>query len=180
MSKVIDKDLLQSPVSGFKDAPTGTETDRTRYIVSTTPTVAGDFEGLENKVVTKLNGNWHITEPKLNIKFLNESDGLEYKWNGTAWVVGGQESKKTEEVDVAISTDTLKNEITLGFTPVGDIGVVKFGFLDATGKFIEDTQYAPVSLVSTDFAGKVGSWTKTITTIPTGLKAQVEYITSGN
>lgn len=76
--------VVGAAVLAIANSPSVTA-DGARYIVGTSPT--GDFAGQAGRLAARIEGAWVFYAPNAGWSVYNLSNGMSYRYNGSAWVV---------------------------------------------------------------------------------------------
>lgn len=76
--------VVGAAVLAIANSPSVTA-DGARYIVGTSPT--GDFAGQAGRLAARIDGAWVFYAPNAGWSVYNLSNGMSYRYNGSAWVV---------------------------------------------------------------------------------------------
>lgn len=76
--------VVGAAVLAIANSPSVTA-DGARYIVGTSPT--GDFAGQAGKLAARIEGAWSFYTPNAGWSVYNLSNGMSYRYNGSAWVI---------------------------------------------------------------------------------------------
>ncbi len=76
--------VVGAAVLAIANSPSVTA-DGARYIVGTSP--SGDFAGQAGRLAARIEGAWAFYAPNAGWSVYNLSNGMSYRYNGSAWVV---------------------------------------------------------------------------------------------
>jgi len=87
-------DWQNSVLNMTTTAPPGTPASGDRYVIASPAT--GDWSGKEGQIAEWNGTAWVYTVPNKGFALTNEADGIQYNYNGSAWVnIGGSVPKGT-------------------------------------------------------------------------------------